>query len=223
MFGTFEIVFNLVGACTRAFGLRGMAWVCWLGAGHLGTLCQSSTRRDEWSAMGAKEQEVVPLHAGFDVVFRGFHRRQVIEHIDNLEDQLRYTGLDRAEAMAQAADLRKLLEMTRKDLEESRSRVERLELSPSTTAGATERLHRMLLLAEEESAELRLSAERDVASLRKRTEVELAELRAEVEEQARQAREAAARRAAELDQREVELERRATELEADHVRRRAQV
>src|SRR5689334_2637911 len=147
----------------------------WLAVGHLGTLGQSSTRRDEWSAMGAKEQEVVPLHAGFDVVYRGFHRRQVIEHIDNLEDQLRYTSLDRAEAMAQSADLRKLLEMTRQDLEEARSRVERLEMSPSTTAGATERLHRMLLLAEDESAELRIRADREVTSLRRNAEVEVAE------------------------------------------------
>jgi hypothetical protein len=184
--------------------------------------------------MGAKEQEVVPLHAGFDVVYRGFHRRQVIEHIDNLEDQLRYTSLDRAEAMAQSADLRKLLEMTRQDLEEARSRVERLEMSPSTTAGATERLHRMLLLAEDESAELRIRADREVTSLRRNAEVEVAELReraereiaqarAEIEEQARKAREAAARRTAELDQREVELERHSVEQEALLVRRSAQV
>lgn len=184
--------------------------------------------------MGAKEQEIVPLHAGFDVVYRGFHRRQVIEHIDNLEDQLRYTSMDRAEAMAQAADLRKLLEMTRQDLEGARSRIERMEMSPSTTGGATERLHRMLLLAEDESAELRLRADREVTSLRQRTEVELAEarkqadqeiavLRAGAEAQARQLREAAARRTAELDQREVELERRRAELEAQHVQRAAQV
>ncbi|WNV90042.1 hypothetical protein [Umezawaea sp. Da 62-37] len=194
--------------------------------------------------MGAKEQEVVPLHAGFDVVYRGFHRRQVIEHIDNLDDQLRYTSLDRAEAMSQAADLRKLLEMTRQDLEDARSRVERLEMSPSTTAGATERLHRMLLLAEDESAELRIRADREVTSLRQRTEVELAEqreqaereiaqlraeverevarTRAEVEEQGGLAREAAARRTAQLDQREVELEHRAAEMEAEHSRRLAE-
>jgi hypothetical protein len=184
--------------------------------------------------MGAKEQEIVPLHAGFDVVYRGFHRRQVIEHIDNLEDQLRYTSMDRAEAMAQAADVRKLLEMTRQDLEQAKTRVERLEMSPSTTAGATERLHRMLLLAEDESAELRIRADREVASLRQRTEVELAEtrkqaeqeiavLRAGAEAQARQVREAAARRTAELDQREVELERRQAELEAAHQRRTHEV
>ncbi len=184
--------------------------------------------------MGAKEPEIVPLHAGFDVVYRGFHRRQVIEHLENLEEQLRYTSLDRAEALAQAADLRKLLEMTRLDLEQSRSRVERLELSPGTTAGATERLHRMLLLAEDESAELRLRAEREVDSLRKRTEVELSELRRQAEEEiaalraaadehARGLRETAARRTAELDQREVDLERRRAETEIHLSARTGQV
>ncbi|CCH34490.1 hypothetical protein ABZ816_37705 [Actinosynnema sp. NPDC047251] len=184
--------------------------------------------------MGAKEPEIVPLHAGFDVVYRGFHRRQVIEHIENLEEQLRYTSVDRAEALAQAADLRKLLEMTRGDLEGARARVERLEMSPATTAGATERLHRMLLLAEEESAELRLRAERDVDSLRKRTEVELSELRREAEaeiaalradadQHARELSAAAARRAAELDQREVDLERRRADTETHLANRTSQV
>ncbi|QTR01809.1 hypothetical protein J7S33_21330, partial [Saccharothrix algeriensis] len=175
--------------------------------------------------MSAKEPEIVPLHADFDVVYRGFHRRQVIEHIESLEEQLRFTSVDRAEALAQAADLRKLLEMTRLDLEEARARVERLEMSPNTTAGATERLHRMLLLAEDESAEVRLRAERDAEALRQRTGVELAEqrkraeeeiaaLRAAAEEAAARQREAAAQRAAELGRFEVDLDRRRVEGEA---------
>ncbi|ONI83342.1 hypothetical protein ALI22I_32970 [Saccharothrix sp. ALI-22-I] len=182
--------------------------------------------------MGAKEPEIVPLHAGFDVVYRGFHRKQVIEHLENLEEQLKYTTVDRAEALAQAADLRKLLEMTRRDLDEARARIERMEMSPSTTSGASERLHRMLMLAEDESNELRLRAERDVKALRERTEAELADRRREVEEEltakrakadayAREQREAANRRAAELDQREVDLERRRTEVEA-HLKARTE-
>ncbi|WP_433264353.1 hypothetical protein ACQPZF_34810 [Actinosynnema sp. CS-041913] len=184
--------------------------------------------------MSAKEQEIVPLHAGFDVVYRGFHRRQVIEHLENLEEQLRFTNVDRAEALAQAADLRKLLEMTRHDLEEARARAERLEMSPDTTLGASERLHRMLLLAEDEAAELRLRAEREVDSLRKRTDVEVAEqrrvaeeevaaLRAAAEQRSRELREAAADRTAELDQREVDLERRRAEVEAHLQARTEQV
>jgi chromosome segregation ATPase len=182
--------------------------------------------------MGAKESEIVPLHAGFDVVYRGFHRRQVIEHLENLEEQLKYTTVDRAEALAQAADLRKLLEMTRRDLDEARARIERLEMSPHTTSGASERLHRMLVLAEDEANELRLRAERDVKALRERTEAELADLRREVGDEltaeraeadahAREQREAANLRAAELDQREVDLERRRTEVEA-HLKARVE-
>ncbi|GLZ35400.1 chromosome segregation protein [Lentzea sp. NBRC 105346] len=184
--------------------------------------------------MGAKEQEIVPLHAGFDVVYRGFHRRQVIDHIENLEEQLRFTSMDRAEALAQSADLRKLLESTRSELDEARTRIGRLEASPVTHAGATERMHRMLRLAEDEAAELRLQADRDVADLRQRVEAELTELRAravreateirgEAEAEAHRLHQACASRAAQLDQREVDLERRSSDLEAQHAQRATQV
>lgn len=184
--------------------------------------------------MGAKEQELVPLHAAFDVVYRGFHRRQVIEHIENLEEQLRFTSLDRAEALAQAADLRKLLEMTRQDLEEARARIERLEQTSGSHASATERMHRMLRLAEDETAEMHLQAERECNDLRARTDVEVAALRAEAEREAAAMRSEAeselyasrqdcASRAAAMERREIEMERRCTDLEAQHRQRADEV
>jgi len=184
--------------------------------------------------MGAKEQELVPLHAGFDVVYRGFHRRQVIDHIENLEEQLRFTSLDRVEALAQAADLRKLLEMTRQDLEEARARIERLESTSGTHASATERMHRMLRLAEDEAAEMHLQAERECSDLRARTDVEVAELRADAERESSAMRAEAeselyasrqdcATRAAAMERRELEMERRCTDLEAQHRQRADEV
>ncbi len=184
--------------------------------------------------MGVKEPELVPLHAGFDVVYRGFHRRQVIDHIENLEEQLRFTSLDRAEALAQAADLRKLLEMTRQDLEEARARIERLESTSGSHAGATERMHRMLRLAEDEAAEMHLQAERECTDFRERTAVECASLRADAEREAAAMRSEAeselyatrqqcSSRAATMDQREVEMERRCSDLEAQHQQRADQV
>jgi hypothetical protein len=184
--------------------------------------------------MGAKEQELVPLHAAFDVVYRGFHRRQVIDHIENLEEQLRFTSLDRAEALAQAADLRKLLEMTRQDLEDARARIERLESTSGSHAGATERMHRMLRLAEDEAAEMHLKAERECTDLRARTDVEVAELRADAEREAAAMRSEAeselyatrqdcASRAAAMERREVEMERRCSDLEAQHRQRADEV
>ncbi|KOV79822.1 hypothetical protein [Nocardia sp. NRRL S-836] len=188
----------------------------------------------EQVTMGAKEHEIVPLHAGFDVVYRGFHRRQVIDHIENLEEQLRFTSLDRAEALAQAADLRKLLEMTRQDLEDARSRIERLESTSGSHAGATERMHRMLRLAEEEAAEMHLRTERDCADLRQRTEAECAErlaeadresavLRSEAESELYATRQQCASRTAAVEQREVEADRRCADLEAQHRQRADQV
>jgi hypothetical protein len=184
--------------------------------------------------MGAKEQELVPLHAGFDVVYRGFHRRQVIDHIENLEEQLRFTSLDRVEALAQAADLRKLLEMTRQDLEDARARIERLESTSGTHASATERMHRMLRLAEDETAEMHLQAERECADLRERTDVEVAALRADAERESAAMRAEAeselyasrqdcANRAAAMERRELEMERRCTDLEAQHRQRADEV
>jgi hypothetical protein len=184
--------------------------------------------------MGAKEQELVPLHAAFDVVYRGFHRRQVIDHIENLEEQLRFTSLDRAEALAQAADLRKLLEMTRQDLEDARTRIERLETTSGSHASATERMHRMLRLAEDEAAEMHLQAERECADLRARTDVEVAELRADAEREAAAMRSEAeselyatrqdcASRTATVERLEVEMERRCTDLEAQHRQRADEV
>ncbi|MFD4643771.1 hypothetical protein ACFWN2_41135 [Lentzea sp. NPDC058436] len=184
--------------------------------------------------MGAKEQELVPLHAGFDVVYRGFHRRQVIEHIENLEEQLRFTSLDRAEALAQAADLRKLLEMTRQDLEEARARIERLETTSGSHASATERMHRMLRLAEDETAEMHLQAERECTELRERTDAEMAALRAgaeresaamrgEAEAELYAARQDCASRAAAMERRELEMERRGADLEAQHRQRADEV
>ncbi|MEU7477633.1 hypothetical protein AB0A63_16710 [Lentzea sp. NPDC042327] len=184
--------------------------------------------------MGAKGHEIVPLHAGFDVVHRGFHRRQVIDHIENLEEQLRFTSLDRAEALAQAADLRRLLETTRQDLAEARARIERLESTPGSHASATERMHRMLRLAEDEAAEMHLRAGRECADLRLRTEAECAALvaeaeresaalRAEAESELRETRRQCSSRAAAMDEREVELERRCADLEAQHRQRADQV
>ncbi|MFS8103156.1 hypothetical protein LFM09_39115 [Lentzea alba] len=184
--------------------------------------------------MGAKEQELVPLHAAFDVVYRGFHRRQVIDHIENLEEQLRFTSVDRAEALAQAADLRKLLEMTRQDLDEARARIERLESTSGTHAGATERMHRMLRLAEDEVAEMHLQAERECADLRQRTDVEIAALRAEAERESAAmrseaeaelyaARQDCSSRAAAMERREIEMERRCSDLEAQHRQRADEV
>lgn len=72
--------------------------------------------------MGAKESDVIPLRAGFDIAFRGFRRRQLLDRVDRLEEELRRA--DPAAALARVADLRELLEAAPSDRAEAEPRVE---------------------------------------------------------------------------------------------------
>ncbi|WP_253728385.1 hypothetical protein [Lentzea aerocolonigenes] len=92
----------------------------------------------------------------------------------------------------------------------------------------------MLRLAEDETAEMHLQAERECNDLRARTDVEVAALRAEAEREAAAMRSEAeselyasrqdcASRAAAMERREIEMERRCADLEAQHRQRADEV
>ncbi|MGH3978003.1 MAG: hypothetical protein ACRDRZ_03210 [Pseudonocardiaceae bacterium] len=137
--------------------------------------------------MGGVETEVVPLHPPFDVSFRGFHRRQVLDHIESLEGRMALVAADRDDALRQAAELSKLLDHLRRESEEIRARLERVQAAPDTVAGASERLHRMMVLAEDETAELRNRTDQELTARRAAAEADAMRLG----EEARQAREQA--------------------------------
>ena len=113
---------------------------------------------------------MVPLHAPFEIVLRGFDRRQVLDHIESLEDRMAMIAADRDAALRQAADLSKLLEHLRREAEEATMRVERLQRS--SLGGAGVRIQRMLQVAEDEITALQASTERDITSLRERARAE---------------------------------------------------
>ncbi|MGW4208575.1 hypothetical protein ACWEIJ_11370 [Lentzea sp. NPDC004789] len=92
----------------------------------------------------------------------------------------------------------------------------------------------MLRLAEDEAAEMHLKAERECNDLRQRTDVEIAALRADAEREAAAMRSEAeselyasrqdcATRAAAMERRELEMERRCADLEAQHRQRADEV
>ncbi|WP_143466504.1 hypothetical protein [Lentzea kentuckyensis] len=92
----------------------------------------------------------------------------------------------------------------------------------------------MLRLAEDEAAEMHLQAERECADLRARADVEVTALRADAEREAAAMRSEAeselyasrqdcASRAAAMERREVEMERRCADLEAQHRQRADEV
>jgi cell division septum initiation protein DivIVA len=123
------------------------------------------------------ERDLVPLGAGFDIVKRGYSRTQVEEHLERLDSDLRLIAADRDAAMSQAADLARQMERARHDLDDLRGQVNRLSLPPTSLEGLSERLQRMLKLAQEEASDTRARAETDAVHVRSRAEADGAALR----------------------------------------------
>jgi hypothetical protein len=141
------------------------------------------------------ERDLVPLGAGFDIVKRGYSRTQVEEHLERLDSDLRLIAADWDAAVSQAADLARQMERARSQIDELRAQVDRLSLPPTTLEGLSERLQRMLKLAQEEASDTKARAEADAAALRARAEADATALRNRYE-----------KLIAEVDGRRIELE-----------------
>ncbi|MEU6129440.1 hypothetical protein ABZ805_09730 [Saccharopolyspora sp. NPDC047091] len=152
-------------------------------------------------------QAVVPLRPGFDIQVRGFHRRQVTEHIELLEDQLRMVSIDRNEAVALNTDLRRLCDDARRDLAEAELRLKRIEASDTGLPHASQRVQNMLSLAEEEVQTLREQAQRQAETIRGSAEYEAQQLLDEAGAAAEAMRAECARLVDELDVRQREIRR----------------
>jgi cell division septum initiation protein DivIVA len=120
--------------------------------------------------MHATPDEMLPLHTPFEVVLRGFNRQQVLDHLESLEGRIEIITADRDAALQQAADLSKLLDHLRREVEEATGRVERLQRS--SLGGAGLRIQRMLQVAEDEITALQVSTEQETTSLRERARTE---------------------------------------------------
>ncbi|TDQ65280.1 DivIVA domain-containing protein [Actinomycetospora succinea] len=105
--------------------------------------------------MPSDEHELLPLGTGFDVVRRGYDRGQVEEHLDRVEADLRILTADRDAAVAQATELARALDHHRAHVEDLRAQVDRLSAPPDTMEGLSERLQRMLRLAQDETRSMR--------------------------------------------------------------------
>ncbi|MQA17137.1 MAG: hypothetical protein GEV09_24295 [Pseudonocardiaceae bacterium] len=162
------------------------------------------------------EHEIIPLHAPFDVVLRGFDRQQVLDHIESLQGHLDLVESDRDAAVAHADDLRKEVEYLRSEgaaLEHLRREAgelaeQRQRLYSSPLAGIGGRIEQMLTLAEQEATETRSRVEQEATELRSRAEQDVAAQR----EQAR----------AETERLSRDTEQRCERLEAASLQRRRQ-
>lgn len=150
-------------------------------------------------------QAVVPLRPGFDIQVRGFHRRQVIEHIEILEDQLRLVSIDRNEAVALNSDLRRLCDDARHELAETQQRLQRIEASDTGLPHASQRVQNMLTLAEEEVQTLREQAQRQARTVRGSAEYEAHQLISQAEQAAETMRAECTRLVDEMDERQKQI------------------
>lgn len=152
---------------------------------------------------------VIPLRAGFDVEFRGYSRKQVLEHIDLLEDQLRMIAIDRDEATKLTTNCRQVCEELRTELDETRAKLARIESSTSGIPQAMQGMQNMLSIAEDEADTIRQRAERYAETVRGTANTDARQIRAEAEAAATALR-------AECEQLVVELEARRDRINVEH-------
>ena len=134
--------------------------------------------------MHGTRDEAVPLPPPFEIVLRGFHRQQVIDHVTALKARVATIGTERDVALQRAGDLNDQVETLQREAAEATRQLDRLRKEASATAaeldrlqrspltGATGRIQRMLQIAEDEAAELTAATEQQTTSLRESTRAE---------------------------------------------------
>ena len=113
----------------------------------------------------------------FDVVRRGYDRDQVDDTIDGLQADMQILAADRDATTSQASALVQALDAARREIEDLHGQLHRASRAPINVRGMSERLQRMLRLAQDEAAEIRARAESVAAQTMARAEGEAADLR----------------------------------------------
>ena len=144
----------------------------------------TDTRPGNVTAMGSDDDRdlLPPLGSSqFDVVRRGYDRAQVDDVVEALEADLQIVIADRDATTTQAASLARQLDAVRREMEEMRSQLQRLSKPPTSLEGMSERLQRMLRLAQDEAAEIQARAESTAEQTIKRADEQSADIRGRYE------------------------------------------
>lgn len=169
------------------------------------------------------DEAVVPLRPGFDNEFRGFNRKQVIEHIELLEDQVKMLTTDRDEAMRLNEDQRRITDETRHQLDETTAELRRIETSETGMPQATRRMQNMLMMADEEANTIREHARRDAETIRGTASTDAEHTRHEAEARANALRQECAGLVTDLEHRREQLEKQHSSQTAEIESRREQL
>ena len=169
--------------------------------------------------------DLVPLHEPFETALRGFNRQQVLDHLQSLDGRIAIVAADRDAALAQVAELSRVLDHLRsesellthlrRNAEKAASEVDRILAAPMAEASA--RIQRILRLAEEEAAEIKAHAEAEIIASKAHADQDITELKARADDQIAGLRAQASREAkALLDH----ARRQCEQLEAESAARR---
>lgn len=134
---------------------------------------------------------MVPLHQPFETALRGFNRQQVLDHLESLDGRIAIIAADRDAALAQVAELSRVLDHLRsegellahlrREAEKASAEVERIVAVPMAEASA--RIQRILRLAEEEAAEAKAHVEAEIIASKAHADQDIAELKARADDQ----------------------------------------
>jgi cell division septum initiation protein DivIVA len=117
----------------------------------------------------------LPAQAPFDLVRRGFAPEQVTAHLERLEYDLRITTANRDATNQRLTELGAQLAAAQAEADALRAQLDRSALEPVSMANLSDRMQRMIRLAEEEASEIRARAEADADRLRGQLETSIAE------------------------------------------------
>ncbi|KXT55859.1 hypothetical protein ACK8HH_06545 [Gordonia sp. LUNF6] len=155
----------------------------------------------------------------FPIVMRGYDRDQVTDHLRRLEAELRMMAADRDSAHASADELQAHLDDARHRIRELQDEVNTLSVPPTTVAGMTERVSRMLQLATDEASEVRANAKDEADETLSVARQEAEDIRASAAAAATRTKELAQEHA---DAKITEAEERAAEIDEAAREREAQ-
>ncbi len=119
-----------------------------------------------WDNQGMNSGDWLPTQAPFDLVRRGYSPEQVTAHLDRLEYDLRITTANRQETNHRLSEIGAQLAAAQAEADTLRSQLDRAALEPVSMSNLSDRMQRMIRLAEEEAAEIRARAEADADRLR---------------------------------------------------------
>ena len=102
--------------------------------------------------------EWLPAQVPFDLVRRGFAPDQVTAHLERLEYDLRIATANGDATNQRLSEVTNQLHTAQSEVDELRAQLDNLAREPVSMTGLSNRMQRMIRLAEEEAAEIRARA-----------------------------------------------------------------